>query len=373
MLEAVLFSIYLLIMFVSILILVKTSVNTDDKYNTATSLPKVSIIVPARNEESNIEECISSLISLDYPDFEIIVVEGNSEDKTAELLQSFDDHITLINEPPRPNGWVGKSWACTVGYQKATGEVLLFTDADTIHTSQSLKIMIGHLQHSTGFTSLVTTQKLKSFWEHMVTLVFFIISIAVSGTSGNDQSQFANGQYMMLTRDRYEVLGRHEIVANSIIEDLAFGTHAAKEGYPPKIINHKDLVFARMYNNLSEIIDGFSKNIALGMDKVGIVNSTKTIVVIIWAMFGFVTLPALFWMQSTGRILYLGLILLNYFGFSTLFFYLEQQLSERGTKYVFFFPIYFLMFFFIAFRSIFNTVVRKKIAWKNISYDINKI
>jgi chlorobactene glucosyltransferase len=93
----------------------------------------VSVIVPAYNEENNIRKCLKSLKALDYPNFEIILVDGGSTDKTVEVCSKLLDPDNIIVSDGLPEGWIGKSWACHLGQQKAKGEVLLFTDAVTEH------------------------------------------------------------------------------------------------------------------------------------------------------------------------------------------------------------------------------------------------
>ena len=106
-------------------------------------LPFVSIIVPTLEEEVNIRKCLTSLTKLDYPHFEIIVVDGGSKDKTVEIANSYS--VTTIVDENLPTGWIGKSYGCHVGYLAAQGDVLLFTDADTKHTPSSLRITVSHL------------------------------------------------------------------------------------------------------------------------------------------------------------------------------------------------------------------------------------
>ena len=98
---------------------------------------RVSILVPARNEEANIELCVASLLKQAYPEFEVIVLNDNSSDSTGEILQRLaaaNPHLTILDGSPLPNGWVGKNWACHQLARAATGTLLLFTDADTDHT-----------------------------------------------------------------------------------------------------------------------------------------------------------------------------------------------------------------------------------------------
>jgi len=120
-----------------------------DKFeNTSKSVPKVSIILPARNEEKFIGKCLDSLIKQDYENYEIIVIDDSSEDLTREIILEYakkDSKVIPVSARPKPEGWMGKNWACMEGYRKATGELLLFTDADTSHSEKILSLAVSHL------------------------------------------------------------------------------------------------------------------------------------------------------------------------------------------------------------------------------------
>ncbi|HZD12672.1 MAG TPA: glycosyltransferase family 2 protein, partial [Candidatus Binatus sp.] len=101
-------------------------------------LPRVSIVLPVRNQGKTLEECLASLINIDYSNKEIIVVEGGSTDETEAILGRHRDKIKLTREEALPVGWVGKNWACHLGYKEAKGELFLFTDGDSVHSHDSL-------------------------------------------------------------------------------------------------------------------------------------------------------------------------------------------------------------------------------------------
>jgi len=110
--------------------------------------PKVSIILPARNEEEFLPKCLDTLIDQDYSNYEIIVIDDSSEDLTPKIISKYakqNSKIIPISARPKPDGWMGKNWACMEGYQKATGELLLFTDADTKHAKNVISLAVSHL------------------------------------------------------------------------------------------------------------------------------------------------------------------------------------------------------------------------------------
>src|SRR5215467_3917752 len=114
--------------------------------STISEQPFVSIILPVRNQAKTVSDCIRSLIGLAYANREIIVVDGSSTDGTREQLEKFDDRLTIVEEQSLPQGWVGKNWACHQGYERSKGQLLLFTDGDSVHANGSLTRAVDYLQ-----------------------------------------------------------------------------------------------------------------------------------------------------------------------------------------------------------------------------------
>ena len=110
--------------------------------------PKVSIILPARNEEKFIDKCLNSLVNQDYPNYEIIAINDSSDDSTGEIIKKYAKefpNVVSVDAKMKPEGWMGKNWACMEGYKKATGDLLLFTDSDTSHASSVISLAVSHL------------------------------------------------------------------------------------------------------------------------------------------------------------------------------------------------------------------------------------
>ena len=130
----------------------------------------VSVLVPARNEALNIERCVRSLLRQEYAPFELLVLDDGSTDATPELLRALVREsgglMRVVQGEPLPDGWHGKSWACSQLGQQAKGELLLFTDADTMHESDALRRTVAAIQASgADMLSLMPHQELASFWE----------------------------------------------------------------------------------------------------------------------------------------------------------------------------------------------------------------
>jgi chlorobactene glucosyltransferase len=239
--------------------------------------PFVSIIVPARNEEYNIRRCATSLLEQTYPCYEVVVVDDNSTDGTALVLEELARthpqaaKLQMLHLHDLPNGWAGKPHALHAGVQQACGDLLLFTDADTWHAPQALQAAVARVQErQLDLLSLGTTQELPSFWERvMMPLAFLGISMQYPVSQVNDPRSpiaLANGQYILLRRTVYEQLGgyaRPDLRA-TLVDDRDLAVLVKKHGYTLELADGRGLVHVRMYRNLHAIWCGWRKNVYLG-------------------------------------------------------------------------------------------------------------
>jgi len=236
----------------------------------------VSVLVPARNEAHNIERCVRSLLQQNYDRFEILVLDDGSTDATPELLRSLvcesGGRLHLLKGQPLPDGWHGKAWACHQLGHQAKGELLLFTDADTMHQPDSLRRSVDALQDAgADMLSLTPYQELGSFLEKLVVpMVYFILMcylpLRLVRTSRNPAFSFANGQFILFRRAMYESIHGHAAVKSDIVEDVWLCMAMKKAGGRVAAYNGTDTVSCRMYRNAREVWEGFSKNLfaALG-------------------------------------------------------------------------------------------------------------
>jgi chlorobactene glucosyltransferase len=254
--------------------------------------PYVSIILPVRNQAKTVVECVRSLVHVEYPSKEIIVVDGGSTDGTRELLTSFNRQITLVEEEPLPAGWVGKNWACHLGYKKSRGELLLFTDGDSIHSTDSLTRAVNYLQvEKADLVTLAPGTILRTFWEKVLQPpIFLLIMILVGGKLVNDDHRgnaIGNGQYMLFRREAYEKVGGHAAVRDKIVEDYSIARLLKKAGLKLRFVTGEDVLGVRMYTSLAEIWKGWRKNFYTVSEKHMIWKATARIVL----MFIFLVLP----------------------------------------------------------------------------------
>lgn len=241
----------------------------------AERVPLVSIVVPARNEAANIGSCVGTLINTDYPQREILVVDDRSVDGTDEIARELERRnpgaVRLVMGEPLPEGWVGKCWACWQGYRQARGEVLLFTDADTRHEAALLGHAVGalHEQHA-ALVSVLPHQRMETFWERTILPhIFTLLSLRYRdlkriNRTHRSRDVIANGQFLLMTREAYEAVGGHEAVHNDLVEDQRLAQRVVAAGRSIYLAHAEDLIDTRMYRSLAGIVEGWTKNLALG-------------------------------------------------------------------------------------------------------------
>jgi chlorobactene glucosyltransferase len=239
--------------------------------------PRVSVIVPARDEERNIEGCVSSLLAQDYDNFEIIVVDDGSTDTTPAILARLARTaagrrlLRVIRVETLPAGWAGKPHALHTGTRVASGQWLLFTDADTRHTPAALRSAITRaLVERADLFTIGTDQDLPGFWNRVLMPVAYMgISAQYPPALVNSPRSslaIANGQYLLIRRGMYERVGGYDTdeLRGTVVDDLALARVVKRAGGRLRFVDGRGLVSVRMYTSLREHINGWSKNAAIG-------------------------------------------------------------------------------------------------------------
>lgn len=234
--------------------------------------PLVSVIIPARNESATITSVVSSILATSYHPFEVLVVDDRSSDDTAAVVETLqtDLRLRLIRGEELPGGWYGKPWACFQGYRHARGELLLFTDADTLHQPELLGHAVGALlTERAGLLTVSPVQRCVTFWERIVMpQIWFLLALRYSPSSVNRARRardvIANGQFILTSRQAYEAAGTHAAVRHEVAEDLALAQTYLQRGLKLHFAFAERLMETRMYQGLSHLIEGWSKNIYLG-------------------------------------------------------------------------------------------------------------
>ena len=234
---------------------------------TKQEVPDVSVIVPARNEEACLGACLDSLLAQTGVDFEIIVVDDQSTDRTREIAASRAG-VQVIEAGPLGEGCSGKCNAAQSGANVAGGAWLLFTDADTVHLPGSLERSLREArEHRVALLSYSPAQEVHGLNENAVMPVIYAELAATyrpqEVCDPASEVAAANGQYLLITRAAYDAVGGHAAVSHTLLEDVALAKAVKRSGRKVRFRFGGDAVRTRMYRTWHDLRDGWTKNLAL--------------------------------------------------------------------------------------------------------------
>ena len=228
----------------------------------------VSILIPARNEQQNIERCLYSLFDQNYKNIEIIVLDDDSDDDTFSLVKKIsqeDDRLKVVKGTSVPEGWTGKNWACHQLSKLAKGDFYLFVDADTKLQATLIKETISEMKSSDIDLLSLFPRRITS------TLVDKIISITIGWlifsclplllADKNPMFSSAFGQFLLFRRGAYKSIGGHEGIKSKILDDFELGRSITRNGLVLKLFDGTDRISTFSYSSEKEALDGFSKSI----------------------------------------------------------------------------------------------------------------
>lgn len=220
------------------------------------SKPKVSIIVPARNEEETILICLQSLLSQDYDNYEVIAIDDSSTDKTPSIISELSEknhRLIAVKAPSIPEDWIGKNWACFQGYQKSSGEILLFTDADTVHKTDSLSSAVntmihGQLDALTLVPKLICYDIITKFTLPVLSIFLHSRYSPLRVNNPKNKIGYFFGSFYLISKKNYEKIGTHEKVRQELVEDGALGRRVKEQKMKLRLVrgeNYVEAIWAR--------------------------------------------------------------------------------------------------------------------------------
>ncbi len=338
--------------------------------------PMVSVCVPARNEERGIRACLQSLLKQDYPNFEVIVVNDHSSDRTGERIHDLaqkDSRLIALEGRELPEGWLGKPFALDQAFKKAKGEILLFTDADPVFAQNALSTAVFTLrERDLDALTWMPKAEFGSFWERAVQPVIFgFIASLTRFKSVNDpghKSAMGFGVFLMFKRFAYETIGGHEGGKADVLEDVLIAKRLKKAGFKLLVADAKRLFSIRMYYGLREIWIGWRKNMFLAMRR-----SVIRALYYVFMVLAFVLTPylVLVWnvVVQTG-ILWTGLSLLGVIMVSAATIKTCDEL-ELERKNACLFPIGAVVMFAIMINSMIQTLIFSRTEWRGRVYPVD--
>ncbi len=252
--------------------------------NSADSTKKVSVCIPARNEVDVIEKCVTSVLKQNYENFEVLVLDDESTDGTSEVIEKLSSivhNLKSISGKPKPDDWLGKPWACHQLSKEASGEFLIFIDADVWLQEDVIAKTVSELQ-SKDVITVWPEQETETFWEkQVIPLIYFALYTLLPAKYVERsprwlpsflKSKFdplfaaACGQFIAFTKSAYEKIGGHESVKQHVIEDVELAKAAKRKGLSLKMLHGVRSVYCRMYKSHNELWNGLRKNFFLGFN-----------------------------------------------------------------------------------------------------------
>lgn len=345
------------------------------------STPLISVCVPARNEEKNLERVLNTILGQSYSNIELLVLDDFSTDATPNIIEQFRQDnpgvITAVSASAKPNGWLGKPWACQQLADHAKGQYLLFLDADTALRAGMVHQMLNAFSnYDLDMITVWPEQELGSFWEKTVVpliyyaLVTLLPAIYVyrsprwlpSFLRNQFAARFAAacGQCVGFTRDAYETIGGHQAVKNEVVEDVALSKNAKENGLSLRMFTGVDSISCRMYRSETEIFNGLRKNFFAGFNRsipLFIFMAVVHLLVFVLPFFAFpfaiyLSDPALLFVSagSVTLILFHRFILAVWFRWNPIYGFLH--------------PLAVLWYQRLGFYSVLDYLRGKKVLWK---------
>lgn len=332
------------------------------------ALPRVSVVIAARNEEDDLPTTLDCLLSQDYPDLEVIVVEDGSTDRTGEVIDARVPRVRRVSPGPPPVGWVGKNWACWNGAQAATGERILFEDADVrLHPAAVRTALEWGVREHADLVTIAPRIEMQSFWERLV-LPFYVQVVltyfrAPHVNRPRSRSAMANGQFWLTPRAVYYAMGGHAAVRSILLEDIAIARRYRAAGRVLRVAWAPVLAQTRMYRDRREMFEGLLKNVHgtefSASRLAGSIAALVGLFLLPLALLPFGLLTGALGLTVLGAILYCAL-----FGKHVVFTRAVGSPAVYGLLY----PIAVAYYVALLTTSLGRGLRRKPVAWKGRSY-----
>jgi glycosyltransferase involved in cell wall biosynthesis len=344
--------------------------------------PLVSAVLPARDEEAYLAECLESICRQSYPRLEILVVDDRSTDRTAEIareLASQDPRIRVLTIHQLPAGWTGKTHALHHAATQAQGQWLWFMDADTVHTPECLSILMDHARvHQAALVSLLPQLRCESFWEQVVQPLggITLMQSFPLHRVNNDRSPlaFANGQFILIKRTAYDAAGGHEAVRDRFVEDIALASRVKARGMPIRVALTRGLVFCRMYASFGQLIRGWSRILYDALDRHPWRLLGKVLDPIVFCQSGHLALAASLFLLAQGQHQTFALWLLGLSVVHHAWMYVVLRrvyhMSVPGSRHVAWYPLANLIIDVILLRAI-GMCLTGKVTWRGTRYGVD--
>jgi Glycosyltransferases, probably involved in cell wall biogenesis len=327
--------------------------------------PLVSVVIPARDEARVIERTVRAFLAQTYPNLEVVVVNDRSTDGTGEILAGVDDQrLVVVDGDEPPAGWLGKPWALHQGSGRARGELLLFADADVVYAPDAIRAAVAFRElRKPAMLTLLPYFEMRGFGENasmpmLAMTCFTYLPLWISNRTRFPALGIGGGPGNLVVRTAYEASGGHEVLRDSVIDDVALSHLIRRGGFATEVVRADDLVSLRMYHGLGEVIEGFTKNAFA-------VSGRNYLVAVLIAAgtVAFHILPYL--LALVGDRISIATVIV----ISATRLILFRSLRYRLDNALLLHPVMSAIWLWIFLRSAWLTGVRRKLLWRGRTYD----
>lgn len=324
----------------------------------------LSVIIPARDEERNLPVLLASLAAQQEAPREVIVVDEESSDATAAVARSFG--VTVLETTPPPPGWLGKPWACKRGADAASGERLLFLDADTRLAPDALTRLVSahHCLASDGLLSVQPHHDVRRPYEQL-SAICNVVSVQASAmaTPLSTSAEVAFGPCLLVRADALEAVGGFGAVRGEIVEDVALAHAFNADSRPVRCLAGGSTVSFRMYpDGLASLVEGWTKNLASGAamaSPLAVLGTVAWVCALMSVTFDAVTEPT-------------SLVAGAWAALSLQLWWMLRRIGSFHPLTAVLFPIPLLAFFALFARSMVVRVARRPVAWRGRRIDLRR-
>jgi glycosyltransferase involved in cell wall biosynthesis len=336
-------------------------------------LPRVSIIIAARNEERNLAHALESVLRLDYPNLEIIAVNDRSTDATGQILDRLaqnEPRLRPVHVTELPTGWLGKCHALQTGAAAATGEWLLFTDADIVYAPDALRRAVsfavtGKLDHLAVMPFMSHAGTVLTMFVGAFTLFFAMYARPWRAREPQRPEHIGIGAFNLVRAEAYQRIGGHEPIRLRPDDDLKLGKLIKKNGYRQDIANGNGLVAVEWYSTVPELVRGLEKNSFAGVEYnllAVIAASVAQLAIIVWPFLALLLTGGVTWWLNLACILVMALLYAD-----------NARFHSLPRWHWIAIPFTAVLFQFIIWRATLLTLWRDGIDWRGTHYPLAEL